>query len=158
MLFKKLGKGGYLFNHDRSITPGRIKRLKCLGGWRLCIDLCLTSNMMKRYDFQEERVSFFHREVSGTGTRENSFLRFLSRVNGMNKTLGSTNRGLCQDDYRNCFLEGTALLPLASENPQARLRVSPRGAVGEGRLEPGRLGVRPDAAARCLRDPLLLPV
>lgn len=54
------------------------KRLKCLGGWRLCIDLCLTSHRMKRYDFQEERVSFFHKEVSGRGTRENSFLRFLS--------------------------------------------------------------------------------
>ena len=32
------------------------KRLKCLGGWRLCIDLCLTSYRMKRYDFQTESV------------------------------------------------------------------------------------------------------
>ena len=54
------------------------KKRQVFGKVETCIDLCLTSYRMKRYNFQAKRVSFFHREVSGTGTTENSFLRFLS--------------------------------------------------------------------------------
>ena len=141
MLFTKLGKGGYLFNQDSNITPCRKKDWSVWEGGDFALISVLRHTGWKDMTFKQ-RVSFFYRKVSGTGTKENSFLRFLS----LSREWYEQNSWLYRQRTLTERLQ-KLLLPWGHSfafsgfrKAIARLWVSPRSMVGGGVPGAGRVG------------------